>query len=58
MNGCCSCPQVKTRNPDGTINQEAQRLVADTGVEDFDANRMADSLVIEEATARFARQTG
>lgn len=22
MNGCCSCSQVKTRNPDGTINQE------------------------------------
>lgn len=36
----------------------AQRLVADACIEDFDANRMADALIIEEAAARFARQAG
>lgn len=38
------------------LRQVAQRLYTDAGVEEFDANRMADALVVEEAAARFARQ--
>lgn len=39
-----------------SLRDVAQRLIVDAGVEDFDAPRMADSLVIEEAAARFVRQ--
>jgi len=38
------------------LREVAQRLAAEAGVEDFDSNRMADALVVEEAAARFARQ--
>lgn len=36
----------------------AERLVTEAGVDDLDANRMADSIVVEEAATRFGRQSG
>lgn len=38
------------------LRQIACRLTAGSGVEDSDAIRMADGLVIQEAASRFARQ--
>lgn len=37
-----------------SLHEVAQRLVADAGVDELNATRMADTLVIEEAAARFA----
>lgn len=34
----------------------ARRLIVETQVDDFDATRMADNLVIEEAVVRFVAQ--
>lgn len=39
------------------LRDVAQRLVSEAGVEDFDAPRMAEGLVIEEAAVRYVQQS-